>query len=130
MSGGDSSYQRVFYVVLVATFVMNVMFVAYLVQIEDLVLDMTEIDGLFMLAMSSPPSTIVQQQIKGLPSRALYEAGWKVVALGNHNVIVHAAAAEIKTDEDRRRYSNQDEDYNSSSSILMSNLPNEGDGVS
>ena len=90
LSGGESAYQRPLYVVLAAVFAISILLAIYLLRIGGLVTDLSEIDGLFVLAMASPPSTVVQQRTKGEPSSSVYGAGWKLVPTGDQHILIHA----------------------------------------
>ncbi|KXJ87644.1 hypothetical protein Micbo1qcDRAFT_108050, partial [Microdochium bolleyi] len=77
-SAYESDWQRVFYVVLVLVFVINVVCFLYLVFRRGMVTDFTEPQNMFSLAINSPPSTALQGSCGGGPDRGQLRQPWRI----------------------------------------------------
>ena len=80
-SGGTQHWQGIFYVILVAVFIMNVLCLLYLFRYywgDGQVTDFTEPQNLFSLAMNSPPSNTLSGSCGGGPEGDMFARRWQV----------------------------------------------------
>lgn len=86
-SSYEEDWQRVFYVVLILIFVINVVCLAYLLLQSGggLVADYTEPQNLFALALNSPPSAALAGSCGAGPNLAEMVAPWRVAYAEGHN---------------------------------------------
>jgi hypothetical protein len=83
-SGGTQSYQRGFYIVLFAVFLLNVFVLIYLFANKGLVTDFSEPPNLFSLAVNSPPSHLLAGSCGGGPIGKQYKVNWGIETEGQH----------------------------------------------
>lgn len=83
-SGGSQGYQKPFYVVLVAVFLMNVGILLYFLSHRDWYTDFSEPVHLFSLAVNSPPSHEMAGSCGCGPSGEQYQVSWKLLREGEH----------------------------------------------
>ena len=80
-SGGTQHWQGIFYVILVAVFIMNVLCLLYLFRYywsDGQVTDFTEPQNLFSLAINSPPSNTLSGSCGGGPEGDMFARRWHV----------------------------------------------------
>jgi hypothetical protein len=80
-SGGTQHWQGIFYVILVAVFIMNVLCLLYLFRYywsDGQVTDFTEPQNLFSLAINSPPSNTLSGSCGGGPEGDMFARRWQV----------------------------------------------------
>lgn len=92
-SGGTQQWQGIFYVILVAVFIMNVLCLLYLFRYywgDGQVTDFTEPQNLFSLAINSPPSSTMSGSCGAGPEGNMFARRWQVgmqrddAATGSH----------------------------------------------
>jgi hypothetical protein len=83
-SGGTQSYQRGFYIVLFAVFLLNVFVLIYLLANKGLVTDFSEPPNLFSLAVNSPPNHQLAGSCGGGPIGKQYKVNWGIETEGQH----------------------------------------------
>ena len=79
MSGGQHPWQGVFYVVLVAVFVTNVICLGYFVISGSHLTDFMEPQNMFPLSLNSPPSAVVDGSCGGSLTKEQFSAIWRIV---------------------------------------------------
>lgn len=79
MSGGQHSWQKIFYVVLVAVFVTNVFCLLYFAIGGSHITDFIEPQNLFSLSLNSPPSAVLDGRCGGGPEKEQYKASWRIM---------------------------------------------------
>jgi hypothetical protein len=80
-SGGTQQWQGIFYVILIAVFIMNVLCLLYLCRIywrDGQVTDFTEPQNLFSLAINSPPSSTLSGSCGAGPEGNMFAKRWQV----------------------------------------------------
>ena len=80
-SGGTQHWQGIFYVILAAVFIMNLLCLVYLLvyyRADGQVTDFTEPQNLFSLAINSPPSYTMSGTCGAGPEGAILAKRWKV----------------------------------------------------
>jgi hypothetical protein len=77
-SGHTAEWQKVFYVVLVLVFAINLYCLIYLIMCSGAVTDFTEPQNLFALAINSPPSVQMQGSCGGGPEKRDLVVPWKI----------------------------------------------------
>ncbi|KAF2433105.1 hypothetical protein EJ08DRAFT_584201 [Tothia fuscella] len=83
-SGGTQNYQRGFYLILFAVFVLNVFVLLYLLIYKGLVTDFSEPPNLFSLAVNSPPSHLLAGSCGGGPHGKQFKVNWSIETEGQH----------------------------------------------
>jgi hypothetical protein len=83
-SGGTLAYQKPFYVVLVAVFLMNAAILLYFIWHRDWYTDFSEPVHLFSLAVNSPPSHELSGSCGCGPSGEQYRVSWKMHRYNDH----------------------------------------------
>lgn len=80
-SGGTQQWQGIFYVILVAVFIMNVLCLLYLFRYywsDGQVTDFTEPQNLFSLAINSPPSSTMSGSCGAGPEGTMFTKRWQI----------------------------------------------------
>lgn len=83
-SGGVDSASKVWMLILVLVFLMNILVLAYFVFHQGLVTDFSEPPNLFALAVNSPPSQLFAGSCGGGPGGKQYVVNWFVNTEGDH----------------------------------------------
>ena len=83
-SGGDQTWQGVFYIVLASAFLLNVLCLGYFVWFGVLVNDFTEPQNLFSLALNSPQSQQLAGSCGGGPEGEQLRARWFIDVKNEH----------------------------------------------
>lgn len=104
-SGGSQGYQKLFYVVLVAVFVMNVAILLYFIWHRDWYTDFSEPVHLFSLAVNSPPSQELAGSCGCGPSGEQYKTSWKMHKYGDHFYVDSQGPNENVMNVDSPRFS-------------------------
>lgn len=78
MSGGQHSWQKIFYVVLVAVFVTNVFCLMYFAISGSHITDFIEPQNLFSLSINSPPSAVLDGSCGGGLEKEQFSANWHI----------------------------------------------------
>ena len=79
MSGGQHSWQKIFYVVLVAVFVTNVFCLMYFAINGSHITDFLEPQNLFSLSVNSPPSAVLDGSCGGGLGKEQFSASWHIM---------------------------------------------------
>ncbi|KAI9150417.1 hypothetical protein HJFPF1_10183 [Paramyrothecium foliicola] len=103
-SGHTAGWQKVFYVILVLVFAINLFCLLYLAMSSGPVTDVTEPQNLFALAINSPPSVQIQGSCGGGPEKRDLVVPWKVSHAASIN---HYFFEEANERPWRGRYSKQ-----------------------
>lgn len=83
-SGGTFRYQRAFFPVLFAVFLINILVLVYFVVHKGMVTDYSDPANLFTLAVNSPPSHLLAGSCGGGPEGEQFKVNWRVMNAGNH----------------------------------------------
>ncbi|MCJ1390993.1 hypothetical protein MMC18_003854 [Xylographa bjoerkii] len=83
-SGGDQTWQGVFYIVLAFAFVLNLLCLGYFIWFGSLVNDFTEPQNLFALALNSPQSQQLAGSCGGGPEGEQLRATWFIDVKNDH----------------------------------------------
>ncbi|KAI9724217.1 MAG: hypothetical protein M1828_003962 [Chrysothrix sp. TS-e1954] len=83
-SGGVQSYQKAFYIILVALFLGNLLVLAWFIIHNGLVTDWCDPSNLFSLSINSPPSQAFAGSCGGGPTGDQFKARWFVNVDGEH----------------------------------------------
>lgn len=78
ISGGNQDYQKAFYLVLFAVFLMNLLILGHFLLHKDWYTDFSEPMNLFSLAVNSPPSDKLAGSCGCGPSGEQYRVSWKL----------------------------------------------------
>ncbi|WYZ41916.1 hypothetical protein EsH8_V_000811 [Colletotrichum jinshuiense] len=84
-SGHVAEWQKVFYIILVLVFIINVFCLAYFLARSGLVTDFTEPQNLFALAVNSPPSEQLKGSCGGGPVERDLVVPWRVAYASSAN---------------------------------------------
>ena len=79
MSGGQHSWQKIFYVVLVAVFVTNVFCLMYFAISGSHITDFIEPQNLFSLSINSPPAAVLDGSCGGGLEKEQFSASWHIM---------------------------------------------------
>ena len=77
-SGGIQRWQNMFYIVLTAVFLLNVLCICYFIIHTGLVTDFMEPQNLFALSLNSPPSRVLEGTCGGGPEGEQYRSTWHI----------------------------------------------------
>ncbi|KAL6713673.1 hypothetical protein ACLMJK_009138 [Lecanora helva] len=77
-SGGTQHWQSIFYIVLAAVFLINLLCLAYFITHTGLVTDFMEPQNLFALSLNSPPSQVLEGTCGGGPMPKHYSSTWHI----------------------------------------------------
>ena len=78
MSGGQHSWQKLFYVVLAAVFFTNIFCLLYFATRGNHITDFLEPQNLFSLSLNSPPSAVLEGNCGGNIEKEQFNAKWRV----------------------------------------------------
>ena len=79
MSGGQHSWQKLFYVVLAAVFSTNVFCLLYFAISGKHITDFIEPQNLFSLSLNSPPSAVLEGNCGGNIEKQQFNANWRIM---------------------------------------------------
>ena len=79
MSGGQHSWQKLFYVVLAAVFLTNVFCLLYFAFKGNHITDFIEPQNLFSLSLNSPPSAVLDGNCGGNIEKEQFNANWRIM---------------------------------------------------
>ena len=79
MSGGQHSWQKLFYVVLAAVFLTNVFCLLYFAIKGNHITDFIEPQNLFSLSLNSPPSAVLDGNCGGNIEKEQFNANWRIM---------------------------------------------------
>ncbi|KIW01272.1 uncharacterized protein PV09_07311 [Verruconis gallopava] len=83
-SGGTADYQKGFYVVMFAVFILNVFMLAYFLINKGLVTDFSEPPNMFSLAVNSPPNALLAGSCGAGPIGKQFTVNWGIETEGKH----------------------------------------------
>ena len=79
MSGGQHSWQKLFYVVLAAVFFTNLFCLLYFAISGNHITDFIEPQNLFSLSLNSPPSAVLDGNCGGNIEKEQFNANWRIM---------------------------------------------------
>ena len=79
MSGGQHSWQKLFYVVLAAVFCTNLFCLLYFAISGNHITDFIEPQNLFSLSLNSPPSAVLDGNCGGNIEKEQFNANWRIM---------------------------------------------------
>jgi hypothetical protein len=107
-SGGTDAYQRPFFLVLFAVFLLNLLALVYFFTHTDWYADLSEPSNLLSLAINSPPSMELAGSCGGGPHGEHFRSSWKLQEEGGHVYMENAdrdTGGEVSGLRRRRRFS-------------------------
>ena len=105
-SGGQQHWQSMFYVVLAAVFLVNLMCLGYFITHTGLVTDFMEPQNLFALSLNSPASQVMEGTCGGGPQPQHYNSTWHIGM--NRNEHFYIESPDDPLTRRRRNFPNQD----------------------
>ena len=79
MSGGQHSWQKIFYVVLAGVFATSLFCLVYFSISGGHITDFMEPQNLFPLSLNSPPSAVLDGNCGGNLEKKQYNASWRIL---------------------------------------------------